>query len=225
MPVLWHIMKGYAHYGYRDFVLLLGYKGDQIRRYFTEYGYMARDFTLKTGNGEREYFGDLEDWTITFADTWEDSLTERRLALARKHLEGGDFMLTYGDGVGDVDLKALKRAHSGNGKRGTITVYNPESKYGIVNVDGAGNVLSFREKPLMTEFVNIGFMAFRPDVFDSISKGNVMMEDSLLPALAKEGDLGYHHHKGFWKPMDTYKDFTELNGMWAKGDRRWKVWE
>lgn len=218
-------MKTYAHYGFNDFVLLLGYKGDQIKRYLSEYEDMSRDFTLNTKTRKKEYYSDVEDWDVTFADTGILSLTEKRLDRARRYLEGGPFMLTYGDGVADIDLKKLQETHEKSGKTGTITVFNPESKYGLVNVDDNGNVLSFKEKPRMQELVNVGFMAFKPDLFDMISDDNVMIEKSMLPKLAGKGQLGYYHHQGFWKPMDTYKDYSELNNLWARGERKWQVWK
>jgi glucose-1-phosphate cytidylyltransferase len=221
-PILWHIMKLYAHHGFREFVLALGYKGQAIKEFFLNERAYASDFTLETASGEASFHQPEPDgFTVTFADTGADALTGERLLRLRHYLGDGPFMLTYGDGVADVDLPALLRFHRAQGTAATLTGVHPHSKYGLLRSDGAGRVTSFAQKPTLTEYVNGGFMVMESRVFDYVDEG--MIEDALI-RMTEAGQLSLYHHEGFWKAMDTYQEMEELNRLWQQG-RPWAVWE
>lgn len=224
-PVLWHIMKNFDRYNFRSFVLTLGYKGDMIVDYFLNRHAANQDFRIKLNNIKLPLC--KEDWEISFVQTGENSKTARRLSLAQDHICSNPFMATYGDGVADMDITALIKRHEflkkNHGAIATITITKPYSKYGIVKLDGE-MINSFREKPLMDEYINVGYMVLEKEVFDYIdSKEDVMFEDT-LQEIAKDGRLGYYIHNGFWHAMDTYKDYVDMNEMWAGGKAQWKIW-
>lgn len=224
-PIIWHIMKNYSHFGHKRFVLTLGYKGNDIRKYFMNYPWLDNDFELDLSSIKQPK--PKEDWRIALIDTGLQSKTERRLFLVKDQIKTERFMLTYGDGVSNIDLNALQKRHEmlhkEHGVLGTITVLNPESKFGIVKI-GQHHVEDFKEKPVVGEFINAGFMIFEKDVFDFIDDSDVMLEENLLKKLASMKKLGYYHHEGFWTCMDTYKDYVTLNDMFNKG-MPWKVWK
>lgn len=227
MPILWHIMKHYSHYGFNEFVLCLGYKGDMIKRYFLDYEWMANDFTINLKNRMEwitHFRNDLEDWKITLAETGLDSMTAKRLKLIEKYIDTDTFMLTYGDGVSDVNLKELLEFHKKKGKLVTITGLHPTSKYGVLDVDD-GLVKDFREKPILNDLINGGFMVMNKDIFKHIKKEeNDMLVFKTLPELAKKGEVAVYKHKGFWHCMDTYRDYLKLNELW-NSNRPWKIWD
>jgi glucose-1-phosphate cytidylyltransferase len=223
-PVLWHIMKNYALFNSKHFVLALGYKGDMIIDYFlNKYPY--------TGNFS-VHLNDIVlpkpkvDWELSFVQTGCDSKTAKRLLLCKDTLRNYPFMVTYGDGVADMNIPALIRRHADLKKRkgviGTITVTRPYSKYGIVRL-GGDIIEAFREKPQMDEYINVGYMVLEKEVFDYINPDEDVMFEETLQDIALEGKLGYYVHEGFWHAMDTYKDYVDLNEMW-RTDPQWKLW-
>lgn len=227
MPILWHIMKTYSHYGVRDFVLCLGYRGEMIKQFFLDQELASRDFALELRSGRRSAFGGaaLEDWSITFAETGLNSMTGARIKRAQKYVPDDEFFLTYGDGLANVDIRALEAQHRKAGRTGTITGVNLPSRFGLMKTNPAGIVTKFVEKPILDDYVNGGYFVFRKDVFDYVSEDeSCVFETAPLSKLAGEGQLSLYHHKGFWYCMDTYRDYTELNRMWDEGKRPWKVW-
>ena len=231
-PILWHIMKLYRAHGFRRFVLCLGYKGDQIKRYFLDYREHLSDFTL-THDGAQPQFhhsgsaGAVEDWEITFVETGLQSGTGARVKRVAEHLTADHFMLTYGDGIGDVDLSAIVRTHLEQGRTGTVTGVHPASRYGEMHVD-AGSVVEFNEKPtLATGWVSGGFFMFERHFIEKYLDDDIslLLEHEPLQQIARDRELSLHRHEGFWMGMDTYRDWTELNTLWDHGRATWKIWE
>jgi len=227
-PVLWHLMKIFAAHGVTDFVVCAGYKGEQIKEYFLNYAALTNDFTVRLGrDGGVVFHGDhLErDWTVTVADTGQATLTAGRVERIEEYVKGERFMVTYGDGLADIDISALLAFHAGCGLRATITTVRPLSRFGLVDVDDDQRVTRFREKPQMDDWVSAGFFVFEPEVFDYLrDSDDMMLEHEPLARLAKERQLAAYRHNGFWQPMDTYRESQQLNDMWATGDAPWKVW-
>jgi len=228
-PVLWHIMKIYSHYGFKNFVLCLGYKGHMIKEYFVNYQLMNSDFTLRLQEPQKPYFhghnGCDEDWQVTFVETGSDAMTGARVKRAERHITGGTFLLTYGDGVGDIDLGRLWDFHHEHGKIGTVTGVRPFSRYGELSVSGK-LVTQFDEKPPLQEsMVSGGFFIFRREFLRYLQNDDAcVLEREPLSRLASEGQLGCYPHPNFWHAMDTYRDFTILNEMW-RHSAPWKVWQ
>ncbi|MBI2575317.1 NTP transferase domain-containing protein [Candidatus Woesearchaeota archaeon] len=202
-PVLWHIMKIYSHYGYNDFVLLLGYKGEKIREYFEK-------------NND-------ESWKIEFVDTGEKSSKAERLMQAKKHIDSELFFTAYGDDVSDVDIREVLRFHNKHNKTATLTAINPESQFGVLDLNG-DMVGGFIEKPKLHTWINGGFFVFNKKIFNYLQKGKEL-EDHAFRELANKGELTAYRHAGFWKCMNVFKDAVELNDMWEKGNAPWKVWK
>jgi glucose-1-phosphate cytidylyltransferase len=226
IPILCHIMKIYSHYGYNDFILCLGYKGEMIKEYFLNYAWMSNDFSinLKSGNRWLMNHHDVEEWNITFADTGQETMTGGRIKMIKKYIHEDYFFATYGDGVSDVDLNKLLEFHQQKKKIGTLTGLHPWSKYGTVKVTADNVVTSFTEKPLLKDMINGGFFVFQRQIFDYIDK-DCMLEKEPFERLAKERQLALYQHEGFWHCMDTYKDVQDLNALWMKGDAAWKIWK
>jgi len=228
-PILWHVMKTYGHYGFRRFVLCLGYKSEQIRRYFLDYREHQDDFTLSLAGGEPRWHrsGELEDWDITFVDTGLMTGTGARIRRVAEYLDHDRFMLTYGDGVGAVDLDALVRTHLAGDRIGTVTGVHPASRYGEMRIaDGA--VAEFNEKPtLAAGWVSGGYFMFDRIFVDKYLDDDpgLLLEHRPLQRLAADGELGINPHEGFWMGMDTFRDWTELNQLWDSGQAEWKVWD
>jgi len=225
-PILWHIMKIYAHYGYRDFILALGYKGEQIKDYFLKQRYYEADFLLNTGEKNSINFltnGALEkeNFNIIFADTGLETPHGERVLMLKKYINEDLFMVTYGDGVADIDINKLVEFHKKKGVIGTITGVHPSSRWGLVNTDESDLVLDFAQKPMLYDYVNGGFMVFKRDFFNFLKEGD-MIEDALL-RLIPQKELALYRHEGFWYGMDTYKDFLFLNKLWET-DPKWKIW-
>jgi glucose-1-phosphate cytidylyltransferase len=227
-PILWHIMKTYRHFGCRDFVLCLGYRGDVIRDYFLNYHRRNSDFAvdMETGAVTTLSNGTCEDWRVTLVETGADALTGLRIKRALKYVSGETFFATYGDGVADVDIAALLAHHRRAGRLATVTAVHPSSRFGELSVEG-DCVQSFREKPQVAEgWINGGFFVFEREVFDRIPESdNVTLEQGVLEALARESRLGVYRHGGFWQCMDTYREMQLLNEMWASGRAPWQVWQ
>ena len=223
-PVLWHIMKNYAHHKSKHFVMTLGYKGDMIVDYFLNKYPYTNNFSVRLNDIVLPKPQD--DWELSFVQTGTDSKTAKRLLLCKDAIRSSPFMATYGDGVADMEIPALVKRHEelkkSRGVIGTITVTRPYSKYGIVRLHD-GIVESFREKPQMDEYVNVGYMVLEKEVFDYINPDEDVMFEETLQDIARDGKLGYYVHGGFWHAMDTYKDYVDLNEMWRK-DPQWKLW-
>ncbi|MDP3954695.1 MAG: sugar phosphate nucleotidyltransferase [bacterium] len=222
-PILWHIMKIYNHYGHNEFVFTLGYKGHMVKDYFINHKFFTHDITHDTRNGMTHYHNNnSEDFVITFAETGEESMTGKRILLAKQYITEDEFMLTYGDGVADINIDELIKFHRQQKKFGTITGVHPYSKYGLVSVDEDKNLVkSFRQKPLMSEYVSGGFMVFNKKAFKYFDEGP--MENG-LKRLAAKGQLSFFKHQGFWKSMDTYQEMLELNKLWDK-KKPWLIWK
>jgi glucose-1-phosphate cytidylyltransferase len=227
-PILWHIMRIYAHWGFHNFILCLGYRGEVIKEYFLNYDFLNNDFTVELGVGRKIRTHDTEGeigWRVTLADTGENSMKGSRIKQIEKYIEGDIFMLTYGDGVIDLDLRKLLRFHLEHGRIGTITGVRPLSRFGELIVDG-NRVSSFTEKPQSTTgLINGGFFVFNRAIFDYLTEEETCdFEIGALEQLAEEGQLMVFKHAGEWACMDTYRDMEYLNRMWREGKAFWKVW-
>jgi len=227
-PILWHIMKIYSHYGLKEFVLCLGYKGSLIKEYFLDYRLMQSDFTLRLGSPQEPFLHECSerlDWSITFADTGADAMTGARVKRIEKYIPEDRFLLTYGDGVANIDVSKLLEFHLGHGKIGTVTGVRTPSRYGELSVLG-GRVNHFSEKaPVQDGYISGGFFVFERRVFDYLSDDDqCVLELAPLETLAQEGQLMSYLHSGYWHCMDTYRDFTLLNDAWRQGKAPWKVW-
>lgn len=228
-PILWHIMKAYSQHGFRRFILCLGYKGDQIRRYFLDYREHSSDFTLELSTDQPPQWhgsGEAEDWEITFVETGLLTGTGGRVRRVADHIDTDTFLLTYGDGIGDVDITSLLDAHVAGGRIGTVTGVHPASRYGEMHVDG-NEVVEFNEKPtLATGWVSGGFFVFNRPMVDKYldDEPSLLLEKAPLQRLASDGELSVFKHEGFWMGMDTFRDWTELNSLWDSGEAPWKTW-
>ncbi len=224
-PILWHILKIYSSYGINDFIICLGYKGSQIKDYFANYSLQTSDitFNLKT-NSIEVHKTKVEPWKVTLIDTGEKTLTGGRLARIRRYLNDEPFCLTYGDGVGDIDIKSLIKHHLKKNKLATLTAVQPPGRYGAIEING-DNVVSFQEKVRDNQsWINGGFFVLNPKVIDYIDGDQCMWEDVPLRSLAAEGELNAFKHNGFWHPMDTLKDRHFLEEKWASGNAPWMIW-
>jgi glucose-1-phosphate cytidylyltransferase len=227
-PILWHIMKTYSHYGFKEFILCLGYKGYMIKEYFLNYRIMQSDFTLQVGSHDHPRFHDSgaqEDWSITFAETGAEAMTGARVKRIEKYVHGDHFMLTYGDGVADLNISSLWQFHLGHDKIGTVTGVRPKSRYGELSVFD-GRVRKFSEKPQTEEgYISAGFFVFKRSMFNYLKDDNrCILEAEPLENLAQDGEMMSYLHPGFWHCMDTFRDFTVLNELW-KNDPPWRIWE
>jgi glucose-1-phosphate cytidylyltransferase len=227
-PILWHIMKLYAHSGFRDFVLCLGYRGNMIKEYFLNYEAMNNDFTICLGRQHQVAYHDAhkeQDFRVTLADTGLDSMTGGRVLQAGKYVDEDTFMVTYGDGVSDVNVGALLDFHRSHGRLATITSVRPVSRFGILEMSDEGHVLSFAEKPQLYGWVSAGFFVFNRKVLDYLDGSDCVLEKEPLETLAREGQLMAYKHDGFFFAMDTYREYQYLNELWQNGKAPWRVWE
>jgi len=222
-PILWHIMKIYAHYGYNEFIFALGYKGEMIKDYFLNERAFINDFTLDTSKNKLGFHDNKSDkFRITFAETGLESLTGERILKVKKYLKEKEFMVTYGDGVSDININKLVAFHRKQKTIGTITVVHPRTKYGVVEIDKTkGLVIEFKQKPLTRHYISGGFMIFNKKALDYFDEGTM---ENAFPKLIKEKQLSVYQHDGFWKPMDTYNEMEELNKLWQT-QRPWAIWE
>ena len=222
-PMLWHIMKIYSHSGYDEFILALGYKGDVIKDYFLNQRAFLNDFTLDVSKSKIDFHNNqCDEFKITFAETGLESQTGERILRVKKYITEDEFMVTYGDGVSNLEINKLIDFHRKQKTIGTITGVHPHSKYGLVKIDEKNNlVIDFEQKPLMYDYVSGGFMIFNKKAFDHFDNGP--MENGLIK-LAKEGQLSIYKHEGFWKSMDTYREMEELNELWQE-DKPWAAWK
>lgn len=228
-PILWHIMKIYSHYGFNDFVICLGYKGYVIKEYFSHYFLHMSDMTIDmTTNDVKVHTTSSEPWKVTLVDTGVNTLTGGRIKRVGKYIGNEPFMLTYGDGVSDVNIPALIDFHKQHGKMATITAVQPLGRFGSLDiVDGDQNkVNSFLEKPKGDNtWINAGFFVLQPEVLKFIDDDTTIWEREPLERLAGKANLHAYKHEGFWKPMDTLRDKVELEKLWQSGSAPWKQWE
>ncbi len=229
-PILWHIMKSYAHYGHAQFVLCLGYKGNIIKEYFLNYEAMNSDITLTLGQLRAIAYHDQhreQEFAVTLADTGQNTMTGGRLSRVKKYVGKDDlFLLTYGDGLSDVNIADVIAFHRMHGKKATLTTVRPMSRYGIVDINGSGAVQQFNEKPSLDSWINAGFFVFHRSVLDYLDGGDeCVLERKPLERLAAEGQLMAYRHEGFFYAMDTYREYQYLNELWNTGASPWKVWE
>jgi len=229
-PILWHIMKLYAAQGHREFILCLGYKGEMIKDFFRNYQWGAGDVTVQLGRNQEATFHDRhteEDWTVTLAETGENSLTAYRVRQIERHL-GNDphFLLTYGDGVGNMDIAGAIALHQRKGAVCTLTGVHPPGRFGELRIDGEENVTAFNEKPQAEGgFINGGFMVCSRELFRYLPDNpDMMLERQPMDDLIRDQKLAVFKHEGFWQPMDTYQEFLLLNRLWAEGRAPWKSW-
>jgi glucose-1-phosphate cytidylyltransferase len=228
-PILWHIMKIYAHYGFNDFIIALGYKGDYIKEYFLNQKFFAHDFVLQTKSGQTKIHKTnetniIEDFNITFVDTGEETLPGERILRIKKYIPESDhnFMVTYGDGVSDVNIKKLIKFHKKKKTIGTVTGVHPRSRFGLLSSTPDGIIKRFIEKPILKDWVNGGFMVFNKKLFNYLRPGE--MEHEALKRLIQEQQLSLFIHEGFWHSMDTYSDMDNLNKLWQT-DPKWRIWK
>ena len=227
-PMLWHIMKIYSHYGFNDFVLCLGYKGYMIKEYFANYFLHQADVTIDMKNNKMEvHHKKAEPWKVTLVDTGLNTMTGGRIKRVQEYVGKKPFMLTYGDGVADVDLKKLAAYHEKKGGLATMTAIQPQGRFGAVNIAADGAVSSFQEKPQGDgAWINGGFFVLEPGIFDYIKDGDpTIWERAPLENLAADGKLAAYTHTGFRKCMDTLRDKLDLENHWKSGDAPWKVWK
>lgn len=229
-PILWHIMKTYAHYGFKEFILCLGYKGEMIKDYFRNYLWHTCDTTLRLGREPAVQFHSRhteEDWSVTLANTGEDSMTAYRIRLVQRYLaEDEHFLLTYGDGVGNVDIPASIAHHRASGKVCTLTAVHPPGRFGELEFGAGSTITGFNEKP-QTEggFINGGYMVCSRRMFEYLPDDpSIMLEADPMRRITADGELNAYRHEGFWQPMDTFQEYNLLNRLWASGTAPWKVW-
>lgn len=225
-PVLWHIMKIYSHFGFNDFVICLGYKGYVIKEFFANYFLHCSDVTIDMANNAMEiHDSKAEPWRVTMVDTGLETSTGGRIRRVRNYIGDEPFMMTYGDGVTDLDIAALVAKHKSHGKLATITAVKPPGRFGALNIEREDHVSAFQEKPRGDgSWINGGFFVLQPEVFDFIPKNEPSWESIPLNQLSSEGQLVAHRHDGFWQPMDTLRDKTDLEILWDGGSAPWKVW-
>jgi len=223
-PILWHIMRTYAHFGHKDFYVALGYKGTLIKEYFLHYRSLNADFTVDLATGSVvPHQVDDADWRVTLVDTGLESLTGGRVKRLQSFIGNEPFMLTYGDGVADIDLNALLTFHRSHGKMVTVTAVHPGARFGELMID-EGKVNSFQEKPQMGQgWVNGGFFVIQPEFFDLIAGDKTILEREPLEEAARMGELMAYRHDGFWQCMDTKRDHDTLEDLWQTGAAAWKV--
>jgi glucose-1-phosphate cytidylyltransferase len=224
-PIIWHIMKGYANHGFKEFFVALGYKGEVIKRYFLDYHRLSGDLCVDLCKGAiKMQDSKCEDWIVNLVDTGLDTFTGGRVKRLEKFLADGTFMVTYGDGVSDINFKELLEFHRSHGKIATVTAVHPQARFGNLTIKG-DNVIDFSEKPQLGEgWINGGFLLFEPSVFRYLDGDNRSLEADALEQLAADHQLAAYRHAGFWQCMDTIRDKMVLQRLWQEGKAPWKVW-
>ena len=227
-PIMWHIMKIYSHYGFNDFVVLLGYKGYYIKEFFANYFLHRSDITIDIASGKIEVLNNSsEPWRVTLLDTGLNSMTGARIKKARKIVGDNTFMLTYGDGVANIKIDELLKFHASHKKIVTMTSAQPDGRFGALEISDQDQVLQFKEKPKGDgSWINAGFFVCEPEVFDYINddEGTIFEQEPLMK-LAQDGEIFTYKHHGFWMPMDTLRDKNKLNEMWRDNKAEWKIWK
>ena len=226
MPILWHIMKIYSAHGFNEFIICLGYKGYIVKEYFANYFLHQSDVTIDLSTNQIQIHDtQAEPWKITLVDTGKDSMTGGRIKRIQHHVGNEPFMLTYGDGVSNIDISKLVAFHQAHGKRCTLTAVQPSARFGALDLTDTDGIRSFLEKPKGDgAWINGGFFVCQPEVFDYIAGDSTTWELSPLETLASEGELMAFRHTDFWKPMDTLRDKHELETAWNTGNANWKIW-
>ncbi|MCI5882980.1 MAG: glucose-1-phosphate cytidylyltransferase [Clostridiales bacterium] len=227
-PILWHIMKEYSHYGINEFVICCGYKQHVIKEYFNDYYLHNSDITFDftDGNKMTVHNNVAEPWKVTLVDTGLDTMTGGRVKRVQKYVGDETFMLTYGDGVSDVNIAELLKFHKDHGKMATLTAINVEQRFGVLDINEEGFIENFREKNKMDgSRINAGYMVLEPGIFDLIEGDTTVFEKEPLEKVAKMGELKAYKHDGFWQCMDTKREKEKLEELWASGKAPWKVWE
>ena len=225
-PILWHIMKHYSQYGYNEFIICLGYKQYVVQEFFADYFLHTSDVTFDLANNTMKVHNNYsEPWKVTLIDTGLHTMTGGRVKRIQEYVGNEPFMLTYGDGVADIDLKGLEEFHRSHGKIATISAVNVGQRFGVLDLSGEGQINSFREKNDSDGgVINGGFMVLNPEVFDYLKDDTTVFEKEPMENLAKDGQLMAYRHNGFWKCMDTQRDKMQLEEMWASGKAPWKTW-
>lgn len=226
-PILWHIMKGYSHYGFNEFIICLGYKGYSIKEYFAHYFLHESDvtFDFRDQSSRITHNNTAEPWQVTLVNTGIDTMTGGRVKRVQRYVGNETFLLTYGDGVSDVDIKELVAFHRSHGKLATVTSTQPGGRFGALDITEDGRVLGFKEKPKGDGgWVNAGFFVFEPKIFDYLVDDTTVLEKTPLENLASNGEILTYQHRGFWQAMDTLRDKNLLESLWKEGSPPWKVW-
>lgn len=226
-PIIWHIMNIYSHYGINDFIICCGYKGYMLKEYFANYNAHMSDMTIDLQSGNTKYYNcKAEPWRVTLIDTGINTMTGGRLKRIKEYVGNETFMMTYGDGVADVNIREAIEFHKAQGKIATITAVQPSGRFGALNIGKANEVKNFIEKPIGDGgWVNGGFFILEPEIFDYIEDDFTVFEKSPLESLAKSKQIAAFKHDGFWKPMDTLRDKDELERLWDAGEAPWKIWD
>ena len=228
MPILWHIMKSYSYYGYYDFIICAGYRQHMIKEYFADY-YLHRSdvtFDFSAENKMIIHNNIAEPWKVTIVDTGLHTMTGGRIRRIRPYVGEETFMLTYGDGVCNVDLRELEQFHRSPGRTGTITAIDVDQRFGVLDIQPDGSISAFREKNQKdTSVINGGYMVFEPSIFDLLEDDTTVFEQKPLATLAATGELMAYHHTGFWQCMDTQRDQRLLEQLWQSGNAPWRKWE
>lgn len=229
MPILWHIMKNYSHYGYNEFVICAGYKQHVIKEWFADYFLHTSDITFDYTNGKNEIIvhnKHAESWKVTVVDTGLDTMTGGRIKRIKDYIASEPFMVTYGDAVGDIDIEKIVEFHKKHKKIGTMAMYNFGQNKGVVDVGIDGIIKAFREKADVDgDMINIGYMVFEPAVFDYIDGDKTVFEKAPLNNLIRDGELAGYIHTGYWQCMDTLREKQQLEKLWDSGNAPWKIWE
>jgi len=226
-PILWHIMKHYSYYGVKEFFVALGYKGDFIKRYFLDYSRLTGNVTVNLGSGQVDMQQlEREDWVVHLKNTGNDTHTGGRVRRLQSCLDDSTFMVTYGDGVANIDLGALLEFHRSHGRIATVTAVRPPARFGGLAFGNDSMVTAFTEKPQIGEgWINGGFLVFEPGVFEYLDGDQSSLESDALEHLAADNQLAAYQHAGFWQCMDTLRDKALLENLWQSGDAPWKIWE
>jgi glucose-1-phosphate cytidylyltransferase len=226
LPILWHIMRLYAHHGFKDFLIACGYKGEMIKEYFHDFFMRHNDFLMDLRSGSRTILSKNGfDWRVGVLDTGADTMTGGRILRLRRWISDSRFMVTYGDGLGNVDIRRLLEFHCAHGKLATVTAVRPPARFGELVLNGSDQVVEFSEKPQTgAGWINGGFFVFEPRVFDYIDNDDTVLEGAPLERLAAAGQLVAFRHDGFWQPMDTLREKQLLESLWTGGNAPWKVW-
>ena len=227
-PILWHIMKIYSHYGFDEFIICLGYKGYLIKEYFMHYYLHNSDITIELGSNKLDvHYTNTESFKVTLVDTGLSTKTAGRLKHIQQYVRNEDFMLTYGDGVSDINLNDLLDFHKSHGKIATVTAVQPEARFGGMELNEDGTVISFKEKPKGDgKWINGGFFVLKPEVFNFLNDDvtEVMWEDEPMESLSKANELVAYRYNGLWKCMDAMRDKLELEALWQNNQAKWKIW-
>jgi len=226
-PILWHIMKIYSHFGFNEFIICLGYKGYIIKEFFANYFLHESDITIDVANNKMKIHNNSsEPWVVTLVNTGENTMTGGRILRIKEYVNNEPFMLTYGDGVGNIDIKKLIEHHKSSGQIATVTASQPVGRFGALKIDSNYLVNSFQEKPAGDgSWINAGFFVLEPGVFNYLNDDTTIFEREPLQRLAKENQLKAYYHNGFWMPMDKLSDKQDLEKMWLTGKAPWKIWE